>query len=159
MRQLTSLRYQAGWACWHRRRPGNSRSDVDRRSRSDNQIWPCLSRPGASALHRTAAFSSLLRSNSRRIPTWVNNTGTIKHRTTACSSSEALKPSNPPGQFSFSVCATPGVSVFLQRPDVRQPQGYRPLHYLTFCTGRLTLSTVVTLSIETCIVTWRQMAT
>lgn len=45
--------------------------------------------------------------------------------------------------------------MLLQRPDVRQPEGQRPLHDLRLGTGRLALTAVVTLPIETGVVTWR----
>lgn len=57
-----------------------------------------------------------------------------------------------PGEFALSVRASPWMSVFLQRPDVREPECHRPLHYITLCTRRLTLPAVVTLPIEASII-------
>lgn len=37
--------------------------------------------------------------------------------------SVSLVSEHVPGQLALSVRASPGVSVFLQRPDVRQPKG------------------------------------
>lgn len=64
----TSLRCRAGWACWLRRRPGNSRSDGGQRCQWGNRTRPCRWHPAVWALRRTAAFSSPLRSSSRHTP-------------------------------------------------------------------------------------------
>lgn len=60
-----------------------------------------------------------------------------------------------PRQFPFSVCASPGVPVFLQRPHIWQPEGYGSLHCFPLRTRWLALSAVITLSIETGVVTWK----
>jgi len=62
----------------------------------------------------------------------------------------------PPGQLPLPVRAAPGVPVLLQRPDIRQPEGQRPLHDVALRTRRLALPAVVTLPVETRVVTCRR---
>lgn len=57
-----------------------------------------------------------------------------------------------PGQFALSVSPAPRVSVFLQRPHIRKPQRDRPLHCVSIGTSWLRFSAVVTLPVETSII-------
>lgn len=61
-----------------------------------------------------------------------------------------------PGEFALSVCASPGMSVFLQWPDIRQPESDRALHDVPLGTRRFTLPAIITLPIEACIIPYRQ---
>lgn len=76
-------------------------------------------------------------------------------REKTCERKRERKTVTIPGKFALSVCPSPWVSVFLQGPDVWEPQGNWSLHHIPLCTRRLSLTAVITLPIETCIIFYK----